>query len=92
MCFWRACITAAVGVLFGLPALRIKGFYLAVATLAAQFFLVWLFNRVPWFYNYSASGQISAPERIMFGVLITGPTPTPGRPICSASFFTVSAR
>lgn len=61
-------ITAAVGVLFGLPSLRIKGFYLAVATLAAQFFLVWLFNRVPWFYNYSASGQISAPERTVFGL------------------------
>ncbi|WP_102108549.1 branched-chain amino acid ABC transporter permease [Oceaniglobus roseus] len=66
-------ITAGVGVLFGLPSLRIKGFYLAVATLAAQFFLVWLFNRVPWFYNYSASGQISAPERTLFGVAITGP-------------------
>ncbi|MGJ8545661.1 MAG: branched-chain amino acid ABC transporter permease [Sulfitobacter sp.] len=66
-------VTAAVGVLFGLPSLRIKGFYLAVATLAAQFFLVWLFNRVPWFYNYSASGQISAPERDTFGILITGP-------------------
>ena len=39
-------MTALVGVLFGLPSLRIKGFYLAVATLAAQFFLVWLFNRV----------------------------------------------
>jgi len=38
-------ITAAVGMLFGLPSLRIKGFYLAVATLAAQFFLVWLFNK-----------------------------------------------
>jgi len=66
-------ITALVGVLFGLPSLRIKGFYLAVATLAAQFFLVWLFNRVPWFYNYSASGQISAPERDVFGIVITGP-------------------
>ena len=66
-------ITAGVGVLFGLPSLRIKGFYLAVATLAAQFFLVWLFNRVPWFYNYSASGQINAPERTMFGVPVTGP-------------------
>jgi branched-chain amino acid transport system permease protein len=65
-------ITAVVGVLFGLPSLRIKGFYLAVATLAAQFFLVWLFNRVPWFYNYSASGQISAPERTVFGVAVTG--------------------
>ena len=65
-------ITAFVGVMFGLPSLRIKGFYLAVATLAAQFFLVWLFNRVPWFYNYSASGQISAPERTVFGVYVTG--------------------
>ena len=38
-------VTAGVGVLFGLPSLRIKGFYLAVATLASQFFLVWLFNK-----------------------------------------------
>ncbi|MGR3502188.1 branched-chain amino acid ABC transporter permease [Pseudaestuariivita sp.] len=66
-------ITAGVGVIFGLPSLRIKGFYLAVATLAAQFFLVWLFNRVSWFYNYSASGQITAPEREVFGIAVTGP-------------------
>ncbi|NRB02756.1 MAG: branched-chain amino acid ABC transporter permease [Rhodobacteraceae bacterium] len=66
-------ITAAVGTAFGLPSLRIKGFYLAVATLAAQFFLVWLFNKVAWFYNYSASGQINAPERTVFGVAVTGP-------------------
>ena len=66
-------ITAAVGVFFGLPSLRIKGFYLAVATLAAQFFLVWLFNKVPWFYNYSASGQITAPERTFLGYVISGP-------------------
>ncbi len=66
-------ITAAVGTVFGLPSLRIKGFYLAVATLAAQFFLVWLFNRVSWFYNYSASGQITAPERTVLGVAVTGP-------------------
>ena len=66
-------VTALVGVAFGLPSLRIKGFYLAVATLAAQFFLVWLFNKVPWFYNYSASGQISSPERTVFGIAVTGP-------------------
>ncbi|MCW1931610.1 branched-chain amino acid ABC transporter permease [Pararhodobacter zhoushanensis] len=65
-------ITSAVGVLFGLPSLKIKGFYLAVATLAAQFFLIWLFTRVGWFFNYSSTGQISMPERSMFGVLITG--------------------
>ena len=70
-------ITAFVGVLFGLPSLRIKGFYLAVATLAAQFFLVWLFNRVPWFYNNSASGQINSPERTFFGVPITGANTDP---------------
>ncbi len=65
-------ITTGVGLIFGLPSLRIKGFYLAVATLAAQFFLVWLFNKVPWFYNYSASGQINAPQRDVFGVIVTG--------------------
>ncbi len=65
-------VTAFVGLLFGLPSLRIKGFYLAVATLAAQFFLVWMFNKVGWFYNYSASGQITAPEREIFGFIVTG--------------------
>ncbi|GGM05964.1 branched-chain amino acid ABC transporter permease [Pseudooceanicola nanhaiensis] len=67
-------ITAGVGLLFGLPSLRIKGFYLAVATLAAQFFLVWLFNKVGWFYNYSASGQISSAPRSVLGFEVTGPT------------------
>jgi branched-chain amino acid transport system permease protein len=64
---------AAVGLAFGLPSLRIKGFYLAVATLAAQFFLVWLFNKVPWFVNYAPSGTITAPPRTAFGVMVTGP-------------------
>ncbi len=65
-------ITALVGILFGIPSLRIKGFYLAVATLAAQFFLLWLFNKVPWFTNYSSSGVISAPPMSIFGVFVTG--------------------
>ena len=65
--------TAGVGVLFGLPSLRIKGFYLAVATLAAQFFLVWMFNKFPWWTNYSPSGVISAPPReILPGFFVTG--------------------
>ena len=59
--------TAMVGILFGLPSLRIKGFYLAVATLAAQFFLLWVFNKFGWWTNYSASGVISAPPREVFG-------------------------
>ena len=57
--------------------MRIKGFYLAVATLAAQFFLVWLFNKWEWAYNYSASGQITAPERTVFGIAVTGPETQP---------------
>jgi branched-chain amino acid transport system permease protein len=70
-------ITACVGMLFGLPSLRIKGFYLAVATLAAQFFLIWLFNKVGWFFNYNATGQITAPPAHMFGVFITGAQTNP---------------
>ena len=71
-------VAAAVGVLFGIPSLRIKGFYLAVATLAAQFFLIWLFNKVGWFVNYSSSGTATAPPRTMLGVMVTGPQATAG--------------
>jgi branched-chain amino acid transport system permease protein len=74
---WVFCsgfFSAAVGVFFGLPSLRIKGLYLAVATLAAQFFLQWAFVRIPWLYNYNPSGAIEVPLRTMFGVPITGPT------------------
>jgi branched-chain amino acid transport system permease protein len=63
-------IAAGVGVIFGLPSLRIKGFYLAVATLAAQFFLQWLFNKVPWFYNYNSNGTIESPPRTLFGSIM----------------------
>jgi branched-chain amino acid transport system permease protein len=69
--------SAAVGVLFGLPSLRIKGFYLAVATLAAQFFLSWCFVRVPWLYNYNVSGAIEVTTRTLFGIPVTGPTASP---------------
>src|SRR2546422_6181986 len=72
-----AVVAAAVGLLFGIPSLRIKGFYLAVATLASQFFLLWLFNKVAWFTNYASSGTITAPDRTLFGALITGPNSTP---------------
>jgi branched-chain amino acid transport system permease protein len=69
-------VAAMVGLLFGLPSLRIKGFYLTVATLAAQFFLLWLFNKVPWFVNYASSGTITAPDRTLFGVTVVGPNST----------------
>jgi branched-chain amino acid transport system permease protein len=69
-------LSAAAGIVFGLPSLRIKGFYLAVATLAAQFFLSWCFIRVPWLYNYNISASIEVPERTLFGIPVTGPTAT----------------
>jgi branched-chain amino acid transport system permease protein len=69
--------SSAVGVFFGLPSLRIKGFYLVVATLAAQFFLDWAFARVPWLYNYNDSGAIEVSTATLFGVPVTGPNATP---------------
>jgi branched-chain amino acid transport system permease protein len=70
-------VSSAVGVFFGLPSLRIKGFYLAVATLAAQFFLEWCFARIPWLYNNNDSGAIEVPTQALFGIPVTGPTATP---------------
>ena len=70
-------ITAGVGAIFGIPSLRIKGFYLAVATLAAQFFLNWLFNKIAWFQNYPPSGTLTMPPREVFGVLVTGAAAEP---------------
>lgn len=49
-------VAALVAVVFGLPSLRIKGFYLLVSTLAAQFFVPWALTRFSWFSNDSASG------------------------------------
>ncbi len=65
--------SAIVGVLFGIPSLRIKGLYLAVATLAAQFFFDWVFIRVKWFTNYASSGSVSAPELNFFGYVVQSP-------------------
>lgn len=69
-------VSAAVGAIFGLPAVRIKGFYLAIATLAAQFFLEWAFIRIPWLYNYNVSAAIEVPQRELFGIIVTGPRAT----------------
>jgi branched-chain amino acid transport system permease protein len=67
-----ACATI-VGVLFGIPSLRIKGLYLAVATLAAQFFTDWAFLRIKWFTNDSPSGSVAVAGLQVFGVPIESP-------------------
>ncbi|MEO8304639.1 MAG: branched-chain amino acid ABC transporter permease [Betaproteobacteria bacterium] len=60
-------MAALVGILFGLPSLRIRGFYLAVATLAAQFFILWFLTKVGWITNYSSSGVITAQKMVILG-------------------------
>lgn len=66
-------ITAVIGALFGLPSIRIKGFYLIVSTLAAQFFVEWIFTRVSWFSNNDSSGVLSVPKFSMLGWNIDSP-------------------
>ena len=66
------CATA-FGILFGLPSLRVKGLYLAVATLAAQFFADWMFLRVKWFTNDSPSGSVSVSNLQVFGLPVETP-------------------
>jgi branched-chain amino acid transport system permease protein len=64
---------AAFGILFGLPSLRVKGLYLAVATLAAQFFADWMFLRIKWFTNDAPSGSVSVSGLQVLGLPIDSP-------------------
>lgn len=66
-------VAALVAIVFGLPSLRIKGFYLLVSTLAAQFFVQWALTRFSWFSNDSASGVISAPPLVVAGYDLSSP-------------------
>ena len=66
-------VAGLVGLVAGLLSLRIKGFYLVASTLAAQFFLEWLFNQYGWFSNYSTSSSISAPRLEILGHDLSGP-------------------
>jgi branched-chain amino acid transport system permease protein len=63
-----------VGIAFGLPSLRIKGFYLIVSTLAAQFFVQWALTKFSWFSNDNPSGVISAPRLIVAGHDFSSPS------------------
>jgi branched-chain amino acid transport system permease protein len=59
-------ITSIVGTFFGLPSLRIKGFYLAIATLASQFIIEWVIVHVQWISG-GVFGTIQAPDLFLFG-------------------------
>jgi len=62
-----------VGIVFGIPSLRVKGLYLAVATLAAQFFCDWAFSRISWFTNNSTSGSVAVSNLSVMGWAINTP-------------------
>lgn len=62
---------AAIGIVFGLPSLRLRGFYLAVSTLAAQFFVQWALTKFGWFSNDNPSGVIDAPNLHVAGIDFT---------------------
>lgn len=64
---------AMVGIAFGLPSLRIRGFYLAASTLATQFFVVWCLTKIPYLTNYSSSGVITAQQINIFGYAFDTP-------------------
>ncbi len=66
-------IAALVGIVFGLPSLRVRGIYLAVATLAAQFFIVWVIDKFGWFKDYDSSGIITAQDMTVLGHAFTSP-------------------
>jgi branched-chain amino acid transport system permease protein len=62
--------TTAVGLAFGLPAARVRGLYLAIATLAAQFILQDFFSRAGWFTGGIAGTPADAPS--LFGFSLNG--------------------
>ena len=66
-------IAAAFGIIFGLPSLRVRGIYLMVATLASQFFIVWMIDKFGWFKNYDTSGIITAQDIVIMGKSFTSP-------------------
>ncbi len=66
-------VATLVGIAFGIPSLRLKGYYLAVATLASQFLLDWVFSRVAWLTNNTPSGSITAPPVTLFGLTFDTP-------------------
>jgi branched-chain amino acid transport system permease protein len=70
--FWVALpaggvMAALIGTVVGIPSLRIKGIYLAIATLAAQFIIEWTINHVTWISG-GIEASIQVPPPSVFGV------------------------
>ena len=83
---------ALVGIAFGLPSLRIRGFYLAAATLATQFFVIWCMTKIPWLTNYSSSGVITAQQIEIFGYHFSTPASKYLLTLCIVSLMALLAK
>ena len=62
-------MAAAVGAVVGIPSLRIKGLYLAIATLAGQLIIEWTINHVAWISG-GIGASIRVPRPSLFGYVI----------------------
>jgi branched-chain amino acid transport system permease protein len=72
--FWAALplgglMAALIGVVVGVPSLRIKGLYLAIATLAGQLIIEWTINHVTWISG-GAQASIQVPRPRLAGLVI----------------------
>ena len=75
--FWIAVpagglMAALIGVVVGIPSLRIKGLYLAISTLAAQLIIEWVINHVSW-VSGGTRASIQVPPPSVFGVVLQRP-------------------
>ncbi len=65
-------VASAIGTFFGLPSLKIKGFYLAIATLASQFIIQWVIVHWKW-VSGGVFGTVETPPMQVFGWAIDTP-------------------
>ena len=59
-------VAGFIGIIFGLPSIRVKGFYLAITTIAAQFIIIWVINH--WGYTGGFNG-ITVPYASIGGLV-----------------------
>src|SRR5208337_84789 len=62
-------MAALIGGVVGIPSLRIKGIYLAIATLAAQLIIEWMINHVQWISG-GVQASIEIPRPSFFGIVL----------------------
>ncbi|HTR87640.1 MAG TPA: branched-chain amino acid ABC transporter permease [Reyranella sp.] len=79
-------MAAAIGIVVGMPSLRIKGLYLAIATLAGQLIIEWTINHVP-AISGGAQASIQVPRPDLFGLVLN----TQGRLYFFLLFFAILA-